>query len=132
MNQKLKQLIFGVILLGGGLFLGRMIGTAEFYKETAGTVSELYFEGASTNLNSHVTLLNLLRTNETEKCQKQLESLVDVDLLALAEYSKVPKSARKVEILKSIQKAKEYRQKYPSNASEEVSASIKKTLDLVK
>ena len=132
MNPKLKQFIYGVILLGGGVIIGRMIGTAEAYKETASTVSEMYFTGASSNLNLHISLLNLLKKNETEKCQKFIESLVDADLIALAEYSKVPGKDRKDEILKPIEKAKEYRQKHPSNSSGDVSATIKKTLDLVK
>jgi len=132
MNHKLKQFIYGVILLGGGLFFGRMIGIAEVSSDTAATVYDLYFTGSSTNLNSHINLLNLLKANETAKCQTKLENLVDVDLIALAEYSKVSPSNRKKEILKPIEKAKAYRQKYPSNASEGVSATIKKTLDLVK
>jgi len=93
----------------------------------------MYFNSASSNLKLHITLLNLLKANDTEKCHTMLEELVDADLIVLADYSKIPKNKRSIEILKPIEKAKEYRQKYPkSNNSEEVSATIKKTLDLVK
>lgn len=132
MNKRLRQFLIGVVLLCIGFFVGRMVGTDEVYKETAETVSEMYFKGVSTNLNSHITLLYLLKANETKKCEKKLESIVDADLLALAEYSKVPQNARKDEILKPIEKANEYKKKYPSHSSEDVSAYIKKALDLVK
>lgn len=133
MNQTLKKIILVTILLGSGLFLGNMIGSARGYKETTGTVQDLSFRGASTNLNLHLKLLELLRSNEKEKVIGKLETLVDCDLMALAEYSKVPSNLRSSEILKPIEKAKAYRAKIPSTAtSPEVAADIKKTLDLVK
>ena len=129
MNQKLKQTIYGVVLLGGGIFIGSLIDIAD----TTTSMTDMYFNSASSNLKLHVTLLNLLKANNTEKCNRLLEGLVDADLIVLADYSKIPKSKRSIEVLKPIEKAKEYRQKYPEpNKSEAVSATIKKTFDLVK
>lgn len=133
MNQTLKKIILVTCLLGGGLFLGNMIGSARVYNETAGTVQDLTFRGASTNLNLHLKLLELLQANEKEKVIVKLEAIVDGDLMALAEYSKVPAKLRSPEILKPIEKAKAYRAKNASTAkSPEVAADIKKALDLVK
>lgn len=133
MNQNLKQFIYGAILLGGGLYLGRMIGVAETYKETSGIIASQLFNGASANLNLHLNLLKLLETNEIQKTSGKLDNLVDLNLMALAQYSEVPQNHRSPEILKSIEKAKEYRQKHPKEYGDKgVSDSIKKALDLVK
>jgi hypothetical protein len=133
MNQKLKQLIYGTLLLGGGLFSGEMIGAAQADKETSGELAELYYRGASTNLNLHLKLLDLLQSNEKEKVIGKLEVLIDCDLIALADYSNVPANLRSPEILKPIEKAKMYREKHPSaSTSPEVNAAINKALDLVK
>jgi hypothetical protein len=133
MNQNLKQFIYGAILLGGGLYLGRMIGTAEAYKETSGIIASQMFDGASTNLKLHLNLLKLIEADEIQKTSGKLDNLVDLDLMALAQYSEVPKNHRSPEILKSIEEAKEYRQKHPKKYDDKgVSDTIKKAMDLVK
>lgn len=133
MNQNLKQFIYGAILLGGGLYLGNMIGAARVYKDTSGIITNQLFQGASTNLNLHLKLLELLQSKEEEKVIGKLEALIDGDLIALADYSKVPAPMRSTEILKPIEKAKAYRAKKPSTTtSPEVAAEIKKAFDLVK
>ena len=64
MNQNLKNSIYGIILLGGGLYLGRMIGITQTYMETGKALTFSYFNGASTNLNTHVMLLNLIEARD--------------------------------------------------------------------
>ena len=133
MSQNMKQFIYGAILLGGGLYLGNMIGAARVYKDTSGIIANQLFQGASTNLNLHLNLLELLQSKEEEKVIRKLEALIDGDLVALADYSKVPAAMRSTEILLPIEKAKAYRAKKPSaTTSPEVSADIKKAFDLVK
>jgi len=90
MNQNLKNSIYGIILLGGGLYLGRMIGMTQTYMDTGKALTFSYFNGASTNLNTHITLLNLMHARDYEKVSGKLENLVDVDLIALSGYSAPP------------------------------------------
>ena len=128
MNQNLKYLIYGIILLGGGFYLGRMVGISQTYMETASALAFSHFNGASTNLNSHITLLQLMEAGDYKKVSEKLEALVDVDLIALSEYK--PLTPLKNDILKSIERAKGHREKYPSTSKSP--ETVKKAFDLVK
>ncbi len=110
-----------------------MIGIAETYKETSGIIVSQMFESASTNLKLHLNLLKQLELNEIQKTSGKLDNLVDLDLMALAQYSEVPINHRRQEILKSIKDAKEYRENHPRKYDDKrVSDTINKALDLVK
>jgi hypothetical protein len=132
MNQNLKNSIYGIILLGGGLYLGRMIGMTQTYMDTGKALTFSYFNGASTNLNTHITLLNLMHARDYEKVSGKLENLVDVDLIALSGYS-APPAPLKDDVLRAIEKAKEYRKKHPrSDTTPETLKATEKAFNLVK
>lgn len=133
MNQNLKQFIYGAILLGGGLYLGNMIGGARMLKETSGIITSSHFDTASSNLDLHIYLLKQLQANDTQKLSQKLEELVNADLMALAEYSEMPSNRRMPSILNSIKNAKEYRQAHPvAIQNDKTSKDIEKAFDLVK
>jgi hypothetical protein len=132
MNQNLKNSIYGIILLGGGLYLGRMIGMTQTYMDTGKALTFSYFNGASTNLNTHITLLNLMHARDYEKVSGKLENLVDVDLIALSGYS-APPAPLKDDVLRAIEKAKEYRKKHPRpDTTPETVKATEKAFNLVK
>jgi hypothetical protein len=131
MNQNVKHFIYGVILLGGGLYFGHSFGRFSAYRETGSMISSSHFNRASANLNMHITLLQLLHEKDIKTASDKLESLVDGDLIALARYP-VHKSPCKDDVQKAIEKAKEYREKYPvSNRSKEVTDAVRRTFDLI-
>jgi hypothetical protein len=133
MNQNLKQFIYGAILLGGGLYLGNMIGGARMLKETSGIITSSHFYTASSDLDLHIYLLKQLQANDTQKLSQKLEELVNADLIALAEYSEMPSNRRLPSILKSIKNAKEYRQAHQvAIQNDKDSKDITKVFDLVK
>jgi hypothetical protein len=130
MNQNVKHFIYGAILLGGGLYLGHLFGRIETYRETGGIIASSHFNEASANLNMHITLLQLLHNKDIKSASDKLEALVDGDLTALSQYP-VHKTPCKDDVQKAIEKAKEYREKYPvSNRSKEVTGAVGKAFDL--
>lgn len=131
MNQNLKQFIYGAILLGGGLYLGQLYGKVDTLRTTGGMLVSSHYDGASNNLNTHISLLQSIQANDIKSTTDKLEKLVDTDLMALSQYSP-PQTPCKTEIQKSIEKAKEYREKHPvSNRSQEVINTINKAFSLV-
>jgi hypothetical protein len=110
MNQRLKLVLLGILLLVGGIAVGRMIGMAEAYKKTAQDLSDQYYRRAESNLNTHLRLLQLLQGKENDRAAQVLERLVDVDVMALSRQSNVP-AERGPEIATLLAKAKEVRQK---------------------
>ena len=132
MNQNVKNSIYGIILLGGGLYLGRMIGIAQTYMETGKALTFSYFNGASTNLNTHITLLKLIEERDYTKVSNKLENLVDIDLIALSGYS-APPAPLKDDVLRAIEKAKDYRKSHPrTNTAPEVVKATEKAFNLLK
>jgi hypothetical protein len=133
MNQNLKQCIYGAILLGGGLYLGNLYGQVDMLKATSSIVAGSHFDAAASNLDLHISLLNKLQANDTQKLSEKLEDLVNADLVALAQYSEVPSNRRMPLIIKSIKSAKEYRQTHPvAIQNDKVSKDIAKTFEIVK
>lgn len=132
MNQNLKHFVYGVILLGGGLYLGSQYGQVKMLKETSSIISSSHFDSASSNLDLHIYLLKQLQADDKQKLSQKLEELVNADLMALAEYSEMPSNRRMPSILKSIKNAKDYRQAHPITVqNDKVSKDIKKAFDLV-
>jgi hypothetical protein len=132
-NQNLKQFIYAIILLGGGLYLGKMYGTIETYKETGRIIVGSHFDEATTNLDMHITILQLLYARDFKGVSENLENLVDGDLVALAKYADRPERYRIPSIKNSIEKAKQYRQEHSrTNQSAEVSSAVKKVFESVK
>jgi hypothetical protein len=116
MNQRLKLVLYGIILLVGGIAVGRMIGMAEAYKKTSQDLADQYYRRAAANLNTHLGLLQTLQSNEKDKAAQQLVRLVDVDVMALSRKSEIP-AERRPEIERLLAKAKEVRQKTPAPAT---------------
>jgi len=114
MNKNLQLIIFALVLLAVGIFVGRLIGVAETYKKTSGLATRQYYRGVAADLTAHRQLLELYQANQKEKLGQKLENLIDAELRALDRYSNVPVKDRNPEVVELIQRAKEYQQKPPA------------------
>ena len=113
MNQNFKQFIYGCILLGGGLYLGYLLGSTNALKVQSQIIASHHLNATSERVSTYVDLLTLLHSNETGKASNNLEKLLAVNLTELSKYSEQPAIRLSPSIMKSIEKAKRYRQQYP-------------------
>jgi hypothetical protein len=114
MNPNLKQILYAVFFLAAGLLVGRLIGAAQVYQETSGAVAEQYFHTAAANLATHLSLLELLQSNQGEGATRKLARLLDADLMALSRYSNRQTKELNAETAQLIRRAREYRRQHPS------------------
>jgi hypothetical protein len=110
MNRNLAQVVIALLLLGAGLYVGRLVGVAEVYKKTAAILPGEHLREASVNLNSHLSLLELLRAKQDGQATAKLERMLDVDLRELSRFTKEDIKKQNPELPTLIDKAKQYRQ----------------------
>jgi len=114
-------------IVGAGF--GYMKATDSFDKYIT---NALYITSA-TEIKGKVGLLELLKEGNSEKAQKRLEALVDVDLGTLTLYVNNPPQMQNNDVIEAIRIAKRYREKHPEHRiSPKLENSVKKTLDFVK
>jgi hypothetical protein len=115
-----------VFIVGAGF--GYMKATDRFNKY----ITSSLYDSAATEVKGKVGLLELLKDGNSDKAQKRLEALVDVDLGTLTLYVNNPPLKQNKDVVEAIKIAKKYREKHPDHrVSPAIENSVKKTLDFV-
>lgn len=101
--------LVGGLVVGGtaGYITGRLADMGHRF----GGLAEMHAE----ELRSHVETLSLLRLGETERGIRLLETLVDGEIMIVAQPGSIPLAGRPDHCGRTLGQAKAYRQKYPSN-----------------
>lgn len=110
----IKNLLkIAAILVGMWVFI--MIGYSVGSRKTSDYFLRQYMEGNLTNLHSKIKVAELLKTNQKEKAEELLETLIDVDVSSLGvEVNLKPYTPIRQEILQTIKETKTYRTKWTS------------------
>lgn len=106
-----------------------MLGYRAGRKKATDFFLQQYMEGNLTTLRTKIKVAELLKTNQNEKAEELLETLIDVDVSSLGvEVNMKPYAPIRQEILQSIKEAKAYREKW-SSPTHKVNVNLKRGVD---
>lgn len=124
----IKKILYIIALLVG-MWVLIMIGYSVGSRKTSNYFLSQYMEGSLSNLHSKIKVAELLKTNQKEKAEELLETLIDVDVSSLGvEVNLKPYTPIRQEILQSIKEAKAYRTKWTS-PTHTVNKNLKRGVD---
>jgi hypothetical protein len=104
-----------IIAILVGMWVLIMIGYSVGSKKTSDYFLRQYMEGNLTNLHSKIKVAELLKTNQRDKAEELLETLIDVDVSSLGvEVNLKLYTPIRQEILQAIKETKTYRTKWTS------------------
>jgi hypothetical protein len=122
---------FVVGVVAGGWIVGGWI-VGDFY--TSRVLSHEVWTKEQEQMGEQLSLLTSLRQNDTTNTIEHLETRLDSSILTLGFYLKYDSNVKsEPKILKKIQMAKSYREKYPHKTSDhpEIDESVSNILSLV-
>ncbi|MDD5277856.1 MAG: hypothetical protein PHR16_17500 [Methylovulum sp.] len=112
-----------------GMWVLVMIGYSVGSRKTSDYFLRQYMESNLTTLRSKIKVAELLKTNQKEKAEELLETLIDVDVSSLGvEVNLKPYGPIRQEILQTVQEAKAYRTKWTS-PTHTVNKNLKRGVD---
>ena len=118
-----------IIAILVGMWVLIMIGYSVGSKKTSDYFFREYVEGNLTTLRSKIKIAELLKTNQKEKAEELLETLIDVGVSSLGvEVNLKPYTPIRKEILQTITEAKAYRTKWTS-PTHTVNKNLKRGVD---
>ncbi|HIJ97257.1 MAG TPA: hypothetical protein HPP94_16290 [Desulfuromonadales bacterium] len=119
---KVAAILVGMWVL---IFLGYRVGS----QKATDYFLRQYMEGNLTTLRSKIKVAELLKTDQKEKAEELLETLIDVDVSSLgAEVNLKPYVPIRQEILQTVKEAKAYRTKWTS-PTHAVNKNLKRGVD---
>ncbi len=132
--MKLYLKILIVVITVVSVFIG---GTNYGYMNATDKLNKYYSTVIDTaiagEIQCQVQVLQLLKEDNYDKAQKQLDAFLDVNLEALSVYVNSSPTDPNVAVVEAIKKAKKYRETYPEHIVKPAAQnSVKKTLDFVK
>lgn len=124
----IKKLLCIIAILVG-MWVLIMIGYSVGSRKTSNYFLSQHMEGSLSNLHSKIKVAELLKTNQKEKAEELLETLIDVDVSSLGvEVNMKPYAPIRQEILQLIKETKAYRTKWTS-PTHTVNKNLKRGVD---
>jgi hypothetical protein len=122
-----------ILLVSGALSLGILIGAVGIWTLSIHLSNKFMGLAAASGAGQEVTVLQLVRTGDTNHAIELLEIHLDGDVVTLGSLlGDVPPSHRDPTLMKTLARARDYRVKYPRKSDlPEGDATVAKAFDLV-